>query len=194
MTPDHTVQNLLFLHNAFLTSEGEMLGLMLESLSCFTKGSWLQASNNLGARICFVIYNLLIKWSINCHSLSPCTSHFSFTRQWVRFSFQKSVFGEDKRLAAPLAYQVLTGLVRTHVRRPVCLRLKNAMNWSGLIGTQNFVILEILRWELAYPLFQAESRAKDPDFLLKAAFCIVLSSPRTTGCLFHFGLPWHCYF
>lgn len=30
ITPDHTVQNLLFLLNAFLTSEGETLGLMLE--------------------------------------------------------------------------------------------------------------------------------------------------------------------
>lgn len=84
-------------------------------------------------------------------------------------------------LGSALTYQVLTGLVRTHVRRPVCLRFKNATNWSGLIRTQNFVILEILRWELAHPLVQAERRAKDPDFSLKAAFCIVLCSLRTTG-------------
>lgn len=103
------------------------------------------------------------------------------TWQWIRFSFQKSIVGEDKRLAAPLTYQVLTSLVRTHVRRPACLRFKNATNWSGLRGTQNFVILEILRWELAHPVVQAERRAKDPDFSLKAAFCIVLCSPRTTG-------------
>lgn len=60
IAPDDTGQNLLLLLNTFLTSEGEMLGLMLESLSCFTKGRWLQASNNLGARICFMIYNLMI--------------------------------------------------------------------------------------------------------------------------------------
>lgn len=97
------------------------------------------------------------------------------------FSFQKSIVGEDKRLAAPLTYQVLTGLVRTHVRRPARLRFKNAMNWSGLIGTQNFEILKILRWNLAHPVVQAERRAEDPDFSLKAAFCLVLCSLRTTG-------------
>lgn len=145
VTLDHMLQNLLFLL-IFLTSHGETLGLMLDTLSrtqnlLFHKRKTTSGKYNLGAWICFMIYNLLIKRSINFPSLMPCTSHFSFTRQWVKFSFQKSVVGEDKHLASLFTWRVLTGLQRMHVWRPACLRFRNATIWSYLIGTQNFAIL-----------------------------------------------------
>lgn len=57
----------------------------------------------------------------------PCTSHFSFTGQWVKFSFQKSVVGEDKHLASlPLAGVDWPG---EHVCVEACvLGVRNATN------------------------------------------------------------------